>query len=269
MTSTHKTMKRTGLLFAATLLALVVSSGVALAATVSCEAGVECFGTKQADTLNGSLSDDYMFGRGRSDTLKGFGGTDYLYGQRGADTLFGGSGAWDHLVGGPGNDTLSGEEGADIYYFGDGWGKDSIIDNTTTENRLAFVKGPAQDEQVPLSDDLIIKLVPSAGPEVKNASGTSTIDWEGANVIEDVFTGGGGDQITGNFAPNYIYANHGGGADTISAAGGNDEIHVDDGLGDDVVDCGETFLNPSDNDEVHFDSGDQIAENCETKLSAN
>ncbi len=112
-------------------------------------------------------------------------------------------------------------------------------------------------------------MVPGTGPEVKNASGTSTIDWGGTNVIEDVFTGGGDDQVTGNFAPNYIYANHGGGADTISTAGGNDEIHVDDGLGNDVVNCGETVLNTSDKDTVHFDSGDEIATNCEIKLSAN
>ena len=69
-------------------------------------------------------------------------------------------------------------------------------------------------------------------------------------------------------APNFIYANHGG-ADTISSAGGNDEIHVDDGLGDDVVDCGETLYSSSDYDTVHFDSGDQIADNCESKRPAN
>jgi hypothetical protein len=40
MTTTQKMMKRTGLLFAATLLALVVFSGVALAATLTCQAEV-------------------------------------------------------------------------------------------------------------------------------------------------------------------------------------------------------------------------------------
>jgi len=261
-------MRRTVLLLAAMLMALVFFSGVALAATISCVADVDCFGTKQVDTLNGSDGNDFMYGKGRGDTLKGFGGSDFLYGQDGADKLFGGNLAIDHLVGGPGNDALSGEQGMDIYYFGPSWGKDSITDDASNENRLAFLKGPAPNEQAPLSDNLTIKLVPGTGPEVTNASGTNTIDWGGANVIEDVFSGSGDDHITGNFAPNYIYAGHGG-VDNIFSAGGNDEIHVDDGLGDDVVDCGETLFSSSDHDTVHFDSGDQIADNCESKLSAN
>ena len=49
--TTTQTMRRTLVQFAATLLALVVSSGVALAVTKSCVADVECFGTKKADIL--------------------------------------------------------------------------------------------------------------------------------------------------------------------------------------------------------------------------
>ena len=59
-TSTQKTMRRTALLLATMLLALLVSSGVALAVTKSCEALTECFGTRKADTLNGSDGGDYM-----------------------------------------------------------------------------------------------------------------------------------------------------------------------------------------------------------------
>ncbi len=136
------------MLLAATLLALVVFSGVALAATISCVAGVECLGTTQADTLNGSLGDDFIFGRGSGDTLKGFGGTDFLYGQGSADKVFGGP-RGDLMIGGPGNDALSGEEDSDRYYFGDGWGKDFITDNTASsegsspaENVLVFSNGP-------------------------------------------------------------------------------------------------------------------------------
>ena len=239
-TTTQKMLRRTLVLLAAMVAVVLLSSTVALAITKSCEADVACFGTRGADTLNGSPSIDHMYGKGGGDTLNGFAGGDYLYGQDGADKLFGGNLAIDYLVGGPGNDALSGDGGMDIYYFGPSWGKDSITDDAANENRLAFLKGPAQGEQVPLSDNLTIKLVPGTGPEVANASGTSSIDWGGANVIEDVFSGSGDDQITGNFAPNFIYANHGG-ADTISSAGGNDEIHVDDGLGDEVVDGGDTL----------------------------
>src|ERR687893_1096845 len=57
----------------------------------------------------------------------------------------------------------------------------------------------------------------------------------------------------------------GSGADTISGSVGDDEIHVNDGEGDDVVDCGEGLPGGSDNDTVLFDSGDQIASNCEVQ----
>ncbi len=252
-------------LLAATLLALVVFSGVALAVTKSCVADVACFGTRKADTLNGSEGNDKMYGKGRGDTLNGFGGSDSLYGEGGADKLFGGMGPGvvNSLVGGPGNDLLSGGDGLEHYYFGDGWGKDFITDGATSQNAVIFSKEPAPDEFVPTTANLTIKLVSGEGPEVKNASGTSTIDWQGVAIIEDVFSGSGDDRITGNFEPNHISA--GAGADNISSAGGNDLIYVADGSGDDVVDCGETLGNSLDNDTVFFDSGDQIAADCESQ----
>ncbi len=273
MNTTQKTMRRTGVLFAATLLALVVFSGVALAATISCVAGVECFGTTQADTLNGSDGQDFIFGRGSGDTIKGLGVNDFLYGQGGPDRLFGGFGG-DLMIGGPGNDALSGNEDPDRYYFGDGWGKDSITDNTASsegslpaENVLVFSNGPRHAESVPATDDLTVKLASGEGPEVKNASGTSTINWE-ANVVRHVFSGTGDDNITGNSLANVIYGGVGtesSGADTISAGGGDDEIHVNDGFGDDVVDCGENIIPGTDSDTVYFDSGDTIDPNCEVQ----
>ena len=81
-----------------------------------------------------------------------------------------------------------------------------------------------------------------------------------------MFSGSGDNRITGSSKPNYIYAGTGG-ADTISAGAGNDIIHVNDGAGDDVVDCGDPFLG-TDDDTVNYDQGDQIAANCEQKLLA-
>ncbi len=259
--TTRKMMKRTGLLFAATLLALVVFSGVALAATISCEALLDCYGTKQADTMNGSDDADHMYGKGRGDTLNGLGGSDMLYGQGGADKLFGGPN-FDLMVGGPGNDTLSGgEDSADRYYFYTAWGKDAITDDVNDTNQLSFLEGPDSDEDGVSDEDLIIKLASADGPEVKNASGTSTVNWEG-NAIAWVYpSGSGDDQITGNSYANVIDADTGG-ADNISTGFGDDRIDVADGVGDDVVDCGESGNFPDD-DVVESDSGDQIADNCE------
>jgi hypothetical protein len=132
---------------------------------------------------------------------------------------------------------------------------------------VVFLKGPGKGEQVPATDDLTINLLSGLGPEVKNASATSTIVWEG-KVIQHVYSGNGDDQITGNFSDNTIYGSLGtgsSGADTISAGGGDDEIHVNDGFGDDVVDCGENIIPGTDSDTVYFDSGDTIAPNCEVQ----
>ncbi len=260
MSGTHKTMRRTALLFAAMLLALVVSSGVALAVTKSCVAGVDCLGTRRADTLNGSEGNDRMLGKGRGDTLNGFGSVDELSGQGGADKLFGGS-EEDNLIGGPGNDVLSGGEGIDQYFFALGWGKDSITESTPSSNTVVF-RSP-KGSSVPFSDDLTIKLIPSGGPEVTNTSGTSTLNWDG-NAINKVHAGEGDDQITGNLSDNFILATSGG-ADSISTGVGDDEIHVDDGFDDDVVDCGENLIAGTDNDTVYFDSGDTIEPNCEVQ----
>jgi len=257
MSGTQKAMRKTALLFAAMVLALVVSSGVALAVTKSCEGLAECLGTKRADTLNGSDGSERMYGKGRGDTLNGFGSVDELFGQGGADKLFGGS-EEDNMIGGPGNDVLDGGEGVDQYFFALGWGKDSITESPSSSDTVVF-QSP-KGSPVPFSDDLIIKLIPSGGPEVTNESGTSTVNWDG-NTINKVHAGEGNDQITGSFSADIIFG--GSGADTISASVGDDEIHVNDGEGDDVVDCGEGLPGGSDNDTVLFDSGDQIASNCE------
>ena len=245
---------------AATMLALIVFSEVALAATLTCQAEVACFGTKQPDTLNGSEGVAYMFGKGRGDTLNGFGGNDNLYGEGGPDKLFGGPGV-DELTGGPGIDALSGGEDADVYHFKDGWGKDTITDSATSQNKVMF-GSPLGGTQGSVTEDLIIKLLPGEGPEVKNASGTNTINWAENNAVQYVYSGSGDDQITGNAAANSIHARYG--ADTISAGGGNDDVHVADGVGDDVVDCGESGY-IQDTDTVYYDSDDQIAPNCETQ----
>jgi hypothetical protein len=62
--------------------ALVVASGVAWAASISCpnRAGSLCMGTQKKDTLNGRNRADDMRGRGGADILKAGGGKDTLDG---------------------------------------------------------------------------------------------------------------------------------------------------------------------------------------------
>jgi len=76
--------RRPVLVLAAMMLALIVSSGAALAISKTCELNVECVGTKEADILNGSdggANRDVIFGRGGADTLNGIFGDDDLFGQ--------------------------------------------------------------------------------------------------------------------------------------------------------------------------------------------
>lgn len=130
-------MRRATSLLAVMGLAVLLSAGVALAASVRCDGGA-CRGTKKADTMTGSQRADRMYGGGGNDKMFGnrsndlmFGGTgfdtmdggygsDRMYGQSRNDTMRGGP-AHDRMYGGPGRDALYGENGADyIVAAGDG-----------------------------------------------------------------------------------------------------------------------------------------------------
>ena len=223
------------LLLAAILGAVLLSSGVALAATITCQAWVDCFGTKRADTLNGTSGEDYIYGRGGADTLRGFGEEDQLFGQGGNDSLFGGA-EHEFMVGGAGDDALNGGGNLDSYYFEDGWGHDTITDEAVADSQIWFydhLNTGGWD-----TDDMIVDLRSGAGPEAKDESGTNRINWEG-NVVDTVFGGAGDDRITGNASADKLYGKTG--ADIIYGGGGDDEISVHDipgGATDDTVHCG-------------------------------
>ena len=120
-------MRRTMLLMAATALALLVASGVALAATINCPnaSGGYCYGTNVGDALYGTFKVDRMYGYGGADLMYGYGRGDYMYGGdesgwgdkmlggRGADRM-NGEGGDDALYGGNGNDTINGGGGDDL-----------------------------------------------------------------------------------------------------------------------------------------------------------
>jgi Ca2+-binding RTX toxin-like protein len=242
-------MKKITLLVTSVMAVVLLSSGIALAASITCQAGADCLGTKNADILEGTASGDSIYGRAGGDTLKGFGETDYMYGQGSADRLLGGPGL-DDLIGGAGNDALRGGEGLDYYLFGDGWGKDTITDAATPNTQLTFL----DSQKGPVMNNLVVDLAPGPGPEAKDAGGTNTVNWEG-DVIYNVYGGYGDDNITGNAADNVINGNVGDdaivggeGDDTIDGYWGDDVIDVDDQSFGDNVHCG-----PG-QDTVYYDS---------------
>ena len=80
-----------------------------------------------ADTLIGGDGNDNIKGGGGSDIITGDAGDDVLDGGDGDDNVAGGIGN-DVVKGAAGNDTLSGGHGLDTFYFGEGWGADTILD---------------------------------------------------------------------------------------------------------------------------------------------
>lgn len=117
-------MRRVGLVLVMMLVALVVGSGVALAAVK--------YGTDGPDEFFGTSDEDVFYGRGGSDFLEGCGGDDVLYGgddpdlvgdglcrRSGDDKLYGGDGD-DEIFSFPGDDVLHGGRGNDSLFEGEG-----------------------------------------------------------------------------------------------------------------------------------------------------
>ena len=103
-------------------MAVLLSAGVAVAATVDCFEGRGCTGTDAADTINGSDQGDEIDGGQAGDTIFGNDGGDFISGDAfgptdtstdGDDDISGGAGQ-DFLIGYGGGDTLSGGVGRDF-----------------------------------------------------------------------------------------------------------------------------------------------------------
>ena len=95
-------------------LVLLLGSGVVLAKSISCTAGVTCIGTAKADQITGSFGADIIKARGGNDTVDGGNGSDTINGSRGSDTItdIGVVPDVDTITGGKGNDRIDVREGA-------------------------------------------------------------------------------------------------------------------------------------------------------------
>ncbi len=110
-------MKRTVLMLAFVMVAVLVAVPVAYAATFRCDE-VPCLGTSQKDKIGERAGDgkrDVIRAKGADDRIKAdrYGGdADRLYGQGGDDALnaLDGDGR-DYLEGGPGRDACAGDLG--------------------------------------------------------------------------------------------------------------------------------------------------------------
>jgi len=97
-------------------------------------------GSSENDILMGWGGHDYIFGNAGDDTLIGLRFEDELFGGDGNDILEGGKNV-DNLLGGLGNDILIGGRGNDKFIMGRGFGMDTILDFTNSEDILPLMNG--------------------------------------------------------------------------------------------------------------------------------
>jgi len=168
----RKTVKRTLVALAVMASALLLASGVALAATIDCPNRPDgsCIGTDGSDNMRGTPRADEMRGHFGHDTLRGFRGDDDLFGGIGDDTLFAGKRA-DKLSGGPGVDKLYGRAGNDRL----GGGQDGDPDE--------FYCGPGTDHAIIEVGDLVAT---QAGDLVPVLTDTSENDLEAVTTCERI-----------------------------------------------------------------------------------
>ena len=138
-------MKRKAVLMTTMAIALLlVSAGVALAATIHCDGA--CFGTLDDDRMYGSANDNLMLADAGNDKVYGRDGEDYLEGDSGRDLLVGGSGAdtldaeTSEMPSGP-PDTIKAGANSDI-----------ILARNRKSDRIDCGRGPVDDDDIAIVD---------------------------------------------------------------------------------------------------------------------
>jgi Ca2+-binding RTX toxin-like protein len=133
-------VRRVILLVTAMGVAMLLASGVALAATIE--------GTPGDDTLDGTDNTDYIYGRGGDDLIRSLGARDVVFGGAGNDDLYGGpigdqlfgQADDDYIVGEGGEDELLGYGGDDVIVSGDDKRADEVRCGTGFDT--AYLSGP-------------------------------------------------------------------------------------------------------------------------------
>jgi hypothetical protein len=291
----------------------VADPGADLTAMAPCSGGgatVSCTGVTGVILAHGNGGDDIitvaaattrralLYGENGVDKLTGGAGADQLRGDAGLDEMRGGDGPDDLQDTGNDDEVLLGEAGDDVLATLGGSKQliggpgDDFLSANVGSGRADLIGGDGQDEGFLFAQnmsgwvDVSVSLddQPNDGP----AGGTS--NWH--SDIENVFTAGGSDTITGSAGPNTIRSDAfstgygfgsvvppgndtidpGGGADHVYAGGGDDTIMARDQALD-AINCGSNFASPFapgvppvDNDTVTADAVDTFV-SCENVLA--
>ena len=230
--------ERAVLLITTMAVAMLVASGVAMAADITCpNIGNLCIGTNKADTMTGTNQDDVMKGRGGGDTMQARGSGDRLFGGGGNDEVSAGSGddsligdslVGDSLGGGAGDDSLSGGYGDDTYFFSDGWGADRIAE----DGEGAGMGTDTLDfSSLPKPLDINLVSSPDRDEVFSVLSGAGMLNFPATVEIERVKGGKERDVVRGNDAPNVFTGESG----NDSLYGRDDDDVLTGGLGADAL----------------------------------
>jgi trimeric autotransporter adhesin len=156
-----------------------------------------------------------------------------------ADTLTG-DGQSNKLQGNAGNDTLNGGLGDDIYVFTAGFGVDTIVDTSGTDDRIDLSTLGSGFSGIDLNSTSYI-------------NGANTISWS-LGSIEGVLAGAGNQILIGDGDSNIFSS--GDGQDTLTGNNGNDQLSGEGGNDTLTGDGGADFLDGgSGNDSLNGGAG--------------
>lgn len=210
---------------------ILVLSGTAEAARPKCMGKKATkVGTNGDNTISGTKGDDVIVAKGGDDFVFGKGGNDLICGGSGVDVLFGGGGN-DKLNGGSAGDLLVGQLGNDTLKGG------------VDPDWVYFDGAPG-----PVEADIDAGTATGEGND-KLVSG-----------IEGLVGSAFDDTLKGDDATNFLIGNDGN--DTINGFGDIDLI--DPGLGNDIVDGGDTPGSGFDLDIVYFTGTPGVVVNLQT-----
>jgi Ca2+-binding RTX toxin-like protein len=123
-------VRRVGLVLVMMTVALILGSGVALAAYfVGTRDDDKLRGTNRADEMYGLKGDDKIEGRGKDDYIEGGGNNDRLFGDSENDEIYGGRGE-DRIEGGEGNDYINAADDFRADTIDCGGGTDEVVYET-------------------------------------------------------------------------------------------------------------------------------------------